>query len=222
MFPPVLDKEEPLSGMSDITGGWISKIIADIMGQGTKSGSPTVNLTRLSIDDYADKLGDEFQSYFMQEEIINFFATIKLPLNKDASELMQEVAKHIDQELSRVSLYFTRIAARMREWRSRWDNHHAFMNTRVPVATYSTRLGHRNSTCAVLTITHNEKVMLPLWIRYYGKHVMSMKDLYILDHNTNDGSTDPENIPEGLVLLKLHGDKAGFPLSFMNRYSRSI
>lgn len=216
MFPPVLDKDDPLAGISDIINGWISKVIADIMGLGTKSGSPTINRTSSLFDrDYTDRLGGEFQSYFIQEEIINFFATIKLPINKDSSELMQEVAKLLERDLSRVSAYFTRTASRMRDWQKRWDNHHAFMNTRVPVAAYSSILSHRNATCAVLTITHNEKVMLPLWIRYYGRHVESMKDLYILDHNTNDGSTD--NVPEGVVLLKLHGDQAGFPLAFMNR-----
>jgi reversibly glycosylated polypeptide / UDP-arabinopyranose mutase len=216
MFPSVIEKDDPLSGMSEIINGWISKVIADIMGQGTKSGSPTVNRTSsLSNVDYADRLGGEFQGYFIQEEIINFFATIKLPLNKDSSELMQEVAKLIERDLSGVSAYLTLTASRMRGWQKRWDNHHAFMNTHVPVAAYSSVLGHRNATCAVLTITHNEKIMLPLWIRYYSRHVESKKDLYILDHNTNDGSTD--NVPEGVVLLKLHGDQAGFPLAFMNR-----
>ena len=43
------------------------------------------------------------------------------------------------------------------------------------------------------------------------------EDVYILDHNTEDGSTRPENLPPGVRVYELHGDKAGFPLSFMNR-----
>lgn len=38
------------------------------------------------------------------------------------------------------------------------------------------------------TIVHNEAVMLPLWLDYYGRY-FDADDLYVLDHDSTDGST---------------------------------
>lgn len=42
---------------------------------------------------------------------------------------------------------------------------------------------------AAFTIAHDEPVMLPLWLRHYGRH-FDADDLYVLAHDTSDGSTD--------------------------------
>lgn len=42
--------------------------------------------------------------------------------------------------------------------------------------------------CAVFTTVHNEKHFLPLWIKYYSS-LFGMENLYILDHQSTDGST---------------------------------
>ena len=44
------------------------------------------------------------------------------------------------------------------------------------------------TSCAIMTYVHNEAHTLPIWIRYYLRHSRA-QDLYILDHNTDDGST---------------------------------
>jgi hypothetical protein len=49
---------------------------------------------------------------------------------------------------------------------------------------------------AVLTIVHNEPVFLPIWLRYYSRF-FGPDDIYVLDHDTTDGSTDRD----GLVRL---------------------
>jgi hypothetical protein len=41
----------------------------------------------------------------------------------------------------------------------------------------------------VLTIVKNERYFLPIWLNYY-KNIFDIKDIYILDNNSNDGSTD--------------------------------
>jgi hypothetical protein len=41
---------------------------------------------------------------------------------------------------------------------------------------------------AAFTIVHNEAAMLPLWLDYYGRH-FDADDLYVLDHDSTDGST---------------------------------
>lgn len=42
---------------------------------------------------------------------------------------------------------------------------------------------------AVFTIVKNEKVILPLWLKYYSKFFQP-EDIYVLDHQSTDGSTD--------------------------------
>lgn len=41
---------------------------------------------------------------------------------------------------------------------------------------------------AVFTIAKNEKYFLPIWLNYYRKY-FSDNDIYVLDNNTDDGST---------------------------------
>lgn len=41
---------------------------------------------------------------------------------------------------------------------------------------------------AVLTMVHNESIFLPIWLRYYSRF-FGPDDIYVLDHDTTDGST---------------------------------
>lgn len=43
--------------------------------------------------------------------------------------------------------------------------------------------------CAVFTIVKNEKYFLPIWINHYKRYFDS-SDIYILDHESDDGSTN--------------------------------
>jgi hypothetical protein len=42
--------------------------------------------------------------------------------------------------------------------------------------------------CAVFTIVKNESYFLPIWLKHF-KQFFSNEDIYILDHQSNDGST---------------------------------
>jgi Glycosyl transferase family 2 len=42
---------------------------------------------------------------------------------------------------------------------------------------------------AVLTMVHNEPIFLPIWLRYYSRF-FAPEEIYVLDHDTSDGSTD--------------------------------
>jgi hypothetical protein len=42
---------------------------------------------------------------------------------------------------------------------------------------------------AVATVVRNEAVFLPIWLHYYGRFFAG-NDIYILDHGSDDGSTD--------------------------------
>jgi hypothetical protein len=51
------------------------------------------------------------------------------------------------------------------------------------------RRAPRPTRRAVVTIVHDERVFLPIWLRYYGRF-FAPGDIYVLDHETTDGSTD--------------------------------
>lgn len=42
--------------------------------------------------------------------------------------------------------------------------------------------------CCVFTICKNESFFLPIWLKYYRKHFAD-EDIYIIDHDSDDGST---------------------------------
>jgi len=43
--------------------------------------------------------------------------------------------------------------------------------------------------CAVFTIVKNENYFLPIWLKHYKKY-FNNSDIYVLDHQSNDGSTN--------------------------------
>ena len=190
---------------------------------GTKSGAPYVlnnNASRSEIGvDSIEELVSEFQSYFWLEDLYAFFSTLHLPnlSNRDARELLGDIIPLIEKGVGHLGPYIKKLCDMLRIWERRWDNFHAFMSTEVAVASYSSLLrDRRNKTlCAAVTITHNEKFMLPKWTKYYSHQLSSPSDVYVLDHNSNDGSI--KDVPVGIQVLSLHGDKAGFPLAYMNR-----
>jgi hypothetical protein len=47
----------------------------------------------------------------------------------------------------------------------------------------------RPRTRAIITMVHNEPVFLPIWLAYYGRY-FAPEDIYVLDNDTTDGSTD--------------------------------
>jgi hypothetical protein len=56
---------------------------------------------------------------------------------------------------------------------------------------------------AAITIVHNEPVFLPIWLGYYGRF-FEPEDLYVLDNDTTDGSTDGD----GFVRIPAPHDRA--------------
>jgi hypothetical protein len=54
---------------------------------------------------------------------------------------------------------------------------------------------------AVITMVHNESVFLPIWLAYYSRF-FEPDDIYVLDNDTTDGSTDGD----GFVRIPVHHD----------------
>jgi hypothetical protein len=49
------------------------------------------------------------------------------------------------------------------------------------------------SRSAIATIVHDESFFLPIWVGYYSRF-FSSEDMYVLDHDTRDGSTNRNDI----------------------------
>ncbi len=58
---------------------------------------------------------------------------------------------------------------------------------------------------AVFTIVQNEADFLPLWLGYYGGH-FDPEDIYVLDHDSTDGSTD--GLGASCNVVPVHRDKS--------------
>jgi len=57
-------------------------------------------------------------------------------------------------------------------------------------ASYDPEKGARKRRC-VLTLVRDEAIFFPVWLRYYSRF-FAPEDIYVLDHQTTDGSTDGE------------------------------
>ena len=86
---------------------------------------------------------------------------------------------------------------------------------------YGNNGGKWNSTCAVITVVRDEADLLPLWIRYYSRHI-PLHDMYVLDHLTTDNSTHPSKLPKGINYKVLYGNTFAMPVVFrswtINKY----
>ena len=58
---------------------------------------------------------------------------------------------------------------------------------------------------ALLTIAQNESVFLPIWLGYYSRY-FAPQDIYVLDHQSTDGSTDRD----GFVRVPVEHDSLDF------------
>ena len=55
---------------------------------------------------------------------------------------------------------------------------------------------------AIVTMVYNEAVFLPLWLRHYAVQV-DPRHCYVVDHGSDDASTDPAVLPAGLNIVRI-------------------
>lgn len=58
---------------------------------------------------------------------------------------------------------------------------------------------------AIFTIVKNESFFLPIWLKHY-QHYFENQDIWILDHESNDGST--ANLDTGINIIPVNHNKA--------------
>jgi hypothetical protein len=72
-----------------------------------------------------------------------------------------------------------------------------------------------------ITYCRNEKNFLPLWIKYYGEQ-FGLENLYVIDDNSDDGSTD--NLPVDVVRVPeiRDGEFNVTRMSFVGNFARAL
>jgi len=75
---------------------------------------------------------------------------------------------------------------------------------------------------AVFTMVRNEAVFLPLWLRHYNR---TGADLHVLDHESNDGSVNPDKTPIPFSVRRVvhpTTDDAGWMLTLVQDTQREL
>ena len=156
------------------------------------------------------------------KELYDFFLGVKLSESRDIAVIYLEIS---DQLRKYNSPRFGGLADDMQTWVKLWGRRHGYasycdenMNLQndyqrqlctvqlIPKTSISSNGPSGNqTTCAIFTLVRNEKEFLPLWVRYYSRHA-AVKDMWILDHATDDNSTHPGNLPPDIHIHKLYVD----------------
>jgi hypothetical protein len=173
---------QPWGRYDDMFAGWASNVIADHLNLGVKSGSPYVRRNNGSHP--FTNLKKEYMGLFWQEDLISFFQHVPFSSSAQTPEQCYlELAQMIRQNFQHVNEYFNRLAKAMEIWIYLWkqsqDNLLKFQPSRRTT---------QRGLYAVFTICRSEGVYLPIWLKYY-RQFFSDNDIYILDNDSNDGST---------------------------------
>ncbi|CAF3350950.1 unnamed protein product [Rotaria sp. Silwood1] len=189
----------PWGRYDDMFAGWASKVVADHLGLGVKTGAPYIRHNKAS--NPFTNLKKEYMGMFWQEDIIAFFQKVRFSSSaKTPQDCYLELAEMIRANLSYLNEYFSRLATAMEIWIEQWN--------RAQNGEMSFRPSRKNrrksavSPFAVFTICRNEPGYLPIWLKYYRRYFAD-EDIYILDNDSNDGSTS--NLPVNVI--RVHSEK---------------
>lgn len=122
---------QPWGRYDDMFSGWASKVVADHLRLGTKSGSPYIHHNKAS--NPFTNLAKEYMGLQWQEEVIRFFDQLVLsPQANTASLAYLELANCIERDLIHLSPYFEKLANAMRIWTSYWTRRQSGLLTISP------------------------------------------------------------------------------------------
>lgn len=120
-FPTLLGEGQPFGCYDDMFAGWASKVVADHLGMGFKSGTQYIYHNKLS-NPFVD-LKKEYQGLEWQEEMIRFFAD-EVKLMKLANTHVKaylELANAIKERFVSTNPYFQLLGESMLKWTQIWD-----------------------------------------------------------------------------------------------------
>ncbi|MDR3538213.1 MAG: FkbM family methyltransferase [Acetobacteraceae bacterium] len=74
---------------------------------------------------------------------------------------------------------------------------------------------------AAFTMVYNEPIFLPLWCGYYG-HAVGEENLFVLDHGSNDGSTDDLGMVQKVRIPRVDKFDEDHRASFISRFQATL
>ena len=111
---------QPWGRYDDMFAGWASKVIADHLGYGVKSGDPYIYHKKAS--NPFINLMKEYMGLWWQETLIEFFYKVVLPPSANTAQACYVIlADLMNKELSTLHPYFARLAEAMKLWVRTWD-----------------------------------------------------------------------------------------------------
>ena len=120
---------QPWGRYDDMFSGWASKVVADHLGLGTKSGAPYIFHNKAS--NPFTNLAKEYMGLEWQEEVIRFFDSVRLT-SLTAEDSYIELANLVESNLAHLSPYFSRLAEAMRLWVGFWRDRAADRLRAIP------------------------------------------------------------------------------------------
>ena len=117
----LMGEGQPWARYDDMFAGWASKVVADHLGVGVKSGKPYIYHNKLS-NPFVN-LKKEYMGLEWQEDIIRFFANDVTFSSDDDTPIKAyvQLARQIRTRFSELNPYFDRMAESMILWTNIWS-----------------------------------------------------------------------------------------------------
>ena len=112
---------QPWARYDDMFAGWASKVVADHLNVGVKSGQPYVRHNKAS--NPFTNLKKEWKGLWWQEQVISFLQNIRLSTKPAAGPAAAyvDLANQLEHQFSQLHPYFKRLAEAMRIWARVWQ-----------------------------------------------------------------------------------------------------
>mmetsp|Transcript_34788 Transcript_34788/g.78631 ORF Transcript_34788/g.78631 Transcript_34788/m.78631 type:complete len:184 (+) Transcript_34788:555-1106(+) len=111
---------QPWARYDDMWAGWASKVVADHLGLGSKTGHPYIKHNKAS--NPFTNLMKEYKGLEWQEDVTRFLDTVQLSqaAARDAGTAYIELSWRVHETLGKLNPYFQRLGLAMRTWVEVW------------------------------------------------------------------------------------------------------
>jgi len=118
----LMGEGHPWARYDDMFAGWASKVVADHLGYGVKSGAPYIRHNKAS--NPFTNLQKEYKGLWWQEDVIRFFRDdVQFTQDADtAQKAYVELARQIRDKFNSTHVYFGHLANAMELWIEAWDD----------------------------------------------------------------------------------------------------
>jgi hypothetical protein len=83
-----------------------------------------------------------------------------------------------------------------------------YLETKAVIDSIQMGTGGKKRKCAIFVMVKNEKIFLPIWLKYYSRYFPG-DDIYVFDHKSDDGSVE-----ECTTRYKFRKIRLEYPFSF--------